>query len=757
MSVNKTTIVFSSVIFAGTAGIPLSTVGQTVGQEIQEVEEVVVTAQRREQSILEVPVSLELLTEEKLAGLSDARDLYQVSPSLVYVGGVASSTQALNIRGVGGGAHVSAFEPSVTVVVDQVSTGPGGAALVDFWDVARIEVLNGPQGTLFGKNVSAGMLNIVTNDPTDEFEMKGLISYEGEYEEYRVEGVLNGPLTDNLNARLAFYGLDEGEGTLQNLERGTEDNTKSRYGVRLKTAYDQEALEFNMALSFERQDNDCCSRAITVIDPAVAGGLTNGFLVPAIQASGMVVDDENTHTISDGVAYEDTETFHGVWELAWELDSGHTVKSITGYRNWDQAEWNDVDAYPNDFIRGGLTHEMQLFTEEIQFVSPSGGDLEYLLGFYYYNMDLDEQTILEGCSTVCTALFASPTPLFFKSTWTSNVKVENIAVFGDVTYKFSDKWTGFAGARLLREDITVRGDLNGNFVFWPVGDFPEQEASNEDTDWMGRVGLQYYPTENAMVYGSYSRGYKGSGINNSINGQIWTGDPEEAVLDPETVDNFEIGVKLSALDNRATLTATAFFSEFKGFQASAFDGSSGFILRNAGVLQSSGLELGFDGSLWEGGALSVNMAYVDAEFDEFLGAPCAKTAIAAGTCVDATGGQDLSGEPVNRSPKWRYTIAGQQSFNLGSASAYVRLEYMWRDENILDGDLDPNTFQGSYGLVNARVAVAPTENLEIALWGRNLADEVYCNAIFDMPLWDGAYGCYPGKLRQVGAEIIARF
>ncbi len=750
MMVHHKATVLAVAVFAGFIGQPLPSFGQAV-------EEVVVTAQRREQSVLDVPVSLEVLTEEELVGLSDVRDLYQVSPSLVYVGGVASSTQALNIRGVGGGAHVSAFEPSVTVVVDQVSTGPGGAALVDFWDVARIEVLNGPQGTLFGKNVSAGMLNIVTNDPTSEFEISGALNYEAEYEESRIDAVINGPITDNLNARVAAYGVDQGKGLLDNVVRGSEDNKKGRYGVRLKTAYEQDSFAFNMALSFERQDNECCSRAITVIDPMVAGALTNLFLVPAIGASGITVGEANTQTINDSNAFEDTETVHAVWELAWELDSGHTIKSITGYRTWDQAEWNDVDAYPNDFIRGGLTHDMTLFSEEIQFLSPDDGPLQYLLGFYYYNMDLDEQTILEGCMTVCTILFGSPTPLFFRSTWTSKVEVENLGLFGDVTYKFSDQWTGFVGLRLLREEIKVRGDLDGNFPFWPVGDFPEQSVSKDDSDWMGRIGLQYYPTDTAMLYGSYSRGYKGAGINNSINGQIWTGDPQEAVLDPETVDNFEFGLKMTSHDNRLAWTATLFISEFKGFQASAFDGSSGFILRNAGVLTSNGLELGVEGNLWEGGGLSANVAYVDAEFDEFLGAPCSKTAIAAGTCVDATGGQDLSGQQVNRSPKLRYTIAGHHAFNIGNADAYVRVEYMWRDDNILDGDLDPNTFQDAYGLLNARFGVGVTENVEVALWGRNLTDEVYSNAKFDMPLWDGAYGSYPGRLRQIGVEVRATF
>ena len=743
-------LVLPALLVLAFAGDPLPALGDAL-------EEVLVTSQRRAQNVLDVPVSIDLLTEDELKGLSDVRDLYQVSPSLVYVGGIASSAQALNLRGVGGGAHVSAFENSVSVVVDQVSAGYGGAALVDFFDIARIEVLNGPQGTLFGKNVSAGLLSIVTNDPTDEFEGRGSVSYENEYEELRIDGVISGPLSENLNGRLAFYALDQGEGILDNVVRGTEDVTKNRWGLRGKTSYGVDNFEFNMTLQYEEQDNDCCSRAIHKVDPNVAGALTSGFLVPHIEANGVIPSDENTKVISDGYAYENTETFHGVWELIWTLDSGHILKSITGYRDWTQEEWNDVDSYPDDFVRGGLTHDMQLFTQEIQLMSPSDQNLEYLLGLYYYDMDLDEQTILEGCSTICTILFGSPVPLFFRTTWTSNVKVENMAAFGHASYQFTEQLKGFIGARIVHEKITVVGDLDGDFPFWPVGDFPEQKADNSDTDWMGTIGLQYYPSEDTMIYGSYSRGYKGSGINNSIASSIWVGDPQESVLDPETVDNFEFGVKLSNADNTLAVSATIFMSEFEDFQASAFDGSSGFILKNAGVLETRGLELGIDSNPWEGGALSLNLAYVDAEFDEFLGAPCSKYAIAAANCSDAEGGADLSGQEVNRSPKWRYSLVGQQEFTIGSMEAYARLEYMWRDKNILDGDLDPNTFQDDYGLLNARFAVMPTENVEIAIWGRNLTDEAYANGKFDLPLWDGAYGSYPGKLRQIGAELIVNF
>ncbi len=743
MRIFKTPVLLSSILATAFTAIPQISVGQNV------LEEIVVTAQRREQNLLDVPVSLDVLTEKDLEGLSDVRDLFKIAPTVQFQGGVSSGGQSLAIRGVGGGGFSSSFEHSVSVVVDQIATGPSGSAFVDFWDIARIEVLNGPQGTLFGKNVSAGLINIVSNDPTDEFEGMTSVSYEGEYEKLRIDGVLSGPLTENLNARLSFYSNNQDEGIIQNPTRGTTENKKDSLGIRLKTAYQGDSFEFNMALTYEEQDAICCGRVFTAVEPASLGPFA-AIALGQIQAAGLELNQDNNITLGEGRVWDDIEAFNGAWELIWELDSGHQIKSVTGYRNWEQSDWNDVDGVDVNIIDGGLTHDMDFYSQELQFLSPTGGDLEYILGLYYLYYDIVETTRLE---TSAAGIFGAD----LQDDWRTGVVVENVAAFGHVTYKFTDHWTGFFGARILHEKQTVDGKRVGNFLF--PGDQPFVEHSIDDADWMGTIGLQYFPSENTMFYGSYSRGYKSGNIDNPIGSTFFLGDFEGPIVEPETVDSFELGVKTAMLDNRLSMTATVFFSEFQDFQASAFDvNANSFVFTNAGVVQTSGLELDINASLWEGGSLSFAMAYIDAEFDEFTGAPCPVPQITAGTCNGAIPGTaDLSGRGVNNSPKVRYVISGQQDFNVGDSSGYIRAEYAWRDNTTFDGDLDQNTAVSSYGLLSARLAFLPRENIEVAIFGRNLTDEYYFVRIIDAPLEPGLYSGHPGLERQLGAEVIVRF
>jgi len=240
---------------------------------------------------------------------------------------------------------------------------------------------------------------------------------------------------------------------------------------------------------------------------------------------------------------------------------------------------------------------------------------------------------------------------------------------------------------------------------------------------------------------------------------LFLGDPISPIIEPETVDSFELGAKMSALDNRVTVSATVYLSEFDDFQSSSFvTQSNSFVFTNAGELSTRGLEFNVDGNLWEGGSVNLALAYVDAKFDVFTGAPCTVPDVAAGTCSGAVPGtSDLSGQNVNNSPKFRYVIGARQDFMIGGAEAYVRAEYMWRDDVVFDGDLDPNTGIDAYGLLSARFGVQVRDNIEVALWGTNLTDEYYWLRIIDAPVESGLYSGHPAPERQIGAEVTVRF
>lgn len=714
------------------------------------LEEIIVIAQKREQSVLDVPVAVSVLTGESLeaSGISSVGELSMIAPSVRFAGSVSSSGQGMLIRGVGGAAFATGFEGSVGTMIDGVVTGPGGSSIAEFWDIERIEVLRGPQGTLFGKNTSAGAVNIISKQPTSEFEAEAGVRWGEEFDELRLDGVVSGPLSENLTGRVAAFWYDQGEGYVDNVILNDTENKKERWGIRLKTAYESGPLSVNVSLAYDEQDNNCCVRTFSAIDNSSAGALTAFFLLPSLAASGVEPSLSNRTSIADEVIFEDVENLHGVLEVAWELESGHVIKSITGYRDWEQEEYNDVDFLPLDVISGQIFNSLELFTQELQLLSPAGQNLEYVLGLYYYDTEISDNTILDGGTSI--------TGVFGSTEWDNTVDVENIAVFGHATYKFSDQWSAYAGVRYISEDIDAQGVRGGNFFAFP-GDFAPASASSSDNDWVGTAGVQFYPAEKTMVYASVSRGYKGSAIDTTIGGSFFTGNPNQAVLNPETVLSYELGVKTALLDGRVLLNAAAFMSEFDDFQATAFNGTS-YVLRNAGVLDSDGVELDVTALLWEGATLVFNAAYIDATFDEFTGAPCTVAQNADGSCVANGGVQDLSGQPLNNSSEWQYTVNLKQAFKVGQLNAYAVAEYAWQDDVVFDGDLDPFTAQDSFGVANFRLGVTTAnDRYDLALFARNAFDEDYSLRIADAPLYSGAYASYPAPGRSVGIELRASY
>jgi iron complex outermembrane receptor protein len=273
---------------------------------------------------------------------------------------------------------------------------------------------------------------------------------------------------------------------------------------------------------------------------------------------------------------------------------------------------------------------------------------------------------------------------------------------------------------------------------------------------VGTAGVQFRPDVDTMIYASVTRGYKGAAIDTTIGSRFFTGGADSAVLDPEIVLSYELGLKTSTLNNRLLFSGTVFYSEFDDFQATSFDGTS-FVLRNAGVLESQGVEVDITASLWEGGTLNFSGAYVDATFDEYTGAPCTVGQVASGACQANGGVQDLSGEPLNNNAEWQYTVNFRQDASLGGVGVYFLGEYAWTDEVVFDGDLDPNTTQDAFGLANFKLGAVFADTWDIALFARNAFDEDYSLRTADAPLYTGAYGLYPALDRMIGVELRADF
>lgn len=733
------------------AALTIGTPFAAAAQDSAVVEELIVTAQKREQGLSQVPISITALSGEQLerSGVSRVEDLYAIAPSVSFSPAQSSSGAGLRIRGVGSAAFSSATESSVSTIIDGVVAGPGGAALTDLFDVARVEVLRGPQGTLFGKNSSAGAINVVSRAPTDAFSGFANLRYGEALREIRAEGAISGTIAPNLRARLAGYRLTQNEGQVWNPVRKTDENKRDRWGLRLRADYEIGPNKLDFIAQYEEQDNACCRVSFYGLDSRAYGALTRLYLLPRQAANGVVPSPDNRLSIADGPLNESTQTTHLVATASHEFQNGHVLRSISGYRKWEELDTIDVDGVDVNLGNDARQQrDLSILSEELQLISPGDQNLQYVLGLYFYDQNSGGDSITAGGAG--TILGQSST------TSRGTVDVRNYAAFADGTYDFNEQWQAFAGLRVLYEKMEVSSQRSGNYFAFSPGTF-QGKISTDDTNWVGRVGVRFVPNSNQSYYLSASRGYKGRAVDNST-GNLFFTNPDRAVLNPELVHAYEFGARTKWWENRLVLNLTFFYSDFFDYQAGSFDNvTSSIILRNAGKLNTKGVEADFALIPWQGGSISGGLAYVDAVFEDFKGAPCTVVQNALRTCP--VGGQDLSGRPLSNNPKWQYNIRGQQTFPLADAiEGYVRGEYSWRDDVTYGGDLNPATRQPAFGVANFRVGLTFADgDYEVSAFVENAFDESYALRIYDSPAFPGSYSAFFGPSRTYGAELRAKF
>ncbi len=754
MSAKQALIAISAVIGMVSVGESQAEEGETGARAI---EEIIVTAQRRDESLRDVPISVGVVQEDVLFsfGISEVDDLAAIDPSLTVNAASGTAGEGFRIRGIGGSTFADGIEQSVSVLIDEVITGSSGSGLLEFWDIDRIEVLRGPQGTLFGKNASAGVISVHTNDPTDTLSSKLRAEYSPTFDDSRLDFHIGGPIADSLGLRLSGFYANRADGYIDNPVSGTGENEKERWGSRLKGIWKGQSFEVDASIEYFEQDNECCSRTYRSIneDVAATSGLSQLF-ISRLNANELVPSDEQYTTLTDASITHTNEVLHATLKPSWTFDSGLELRSITGYRDWDQRAITDSDMIDIDVAnRLDVKRDMQVFSQEFQLLSPQEAKLKYLVGLYYFRQWFDVDADLQGGS----ALTGGTTLQTLQET---EVDSENYAIFLHVSYAFSEQLEGFIGLRLLRDKISADFVSDGNFFAFPVGSLAGAETS-EDSNWTGTIGLKYYLRESMMFYGSVSRGYKGPAIDVSASGVI--ADPDaDPILDPEIVVNYELGARTSWLDNRLQLDATVFYSDVDDFQASAFDSqTSTFVLRNAGKMESSGVELSLAALLTPNLQLNFTGTYTDAKYVDFTGVPCTAPDLVAGTCFNSPAaappgaivGQDLSGEHVNQIPKWALVMGLHYSYTLGRLNGYARFDLSWQDDMVSDLDLDPATTVPSYSIANFELGVYPAERWLVQGWVRNAFDEAYTNRVFDAPAFSGGYAQFLAQPRTAGVTI----
>jgi outer membrane receptor protein involved in Fe transport len=728
------------------------------------LEEVLVTASKRVQGMQDVPIALSVMNSEKIAdqGIGDLEEMAVFMPNVHIAEGGAGDQ--LFIRGVGSGINYG-FEQSVGTFIDGVYFGRGQASRSTFLDIARVEILKGPQSTLFGKNTVAGAISITTARPGDEFEGMVEATAEPEFDGWGATLVLSGPLTDTLGARFAVK-RDETDGYMNNTFKGRDERQEENTVARI--VLDWAATDmFDVSFKYEKGETETLGRQdlITVATPFAIDRYREAD--PEFTASfGYDKSSQNIAGVISDDQYHDSE-----WDIATltaELAVGDfTLKSITGYVDYQFDNYLDSDYGPLQFIARGRDEAHEQFTQEFLLSSPVGETIEYLAGVYYQDESLEHESVTDVLLSNAGIGGGS-----FDATGNSTFNQDSTTLSGFVqgTFNVTDTFRAIVGIRYSQDekefdkigriaqpfstipDNALAGIYDAVLNFSTDHEFRDGFATRctgigydcvtvpFDTDrtksnTTGDITLQWNATDDIMAYFKVGNGYKAFGFDQGNSRGLV--DPQ--AFEQEEVISYELGSKMDLLGGRARLNMALFYSEFEDLQVSAFDGNAGFVVGNAGESEVYGFEV--DGSMAVTEELSVNasLAYLDASYTSFPNAACNESQVlewiagggARGSCT-----QDLAGEPLQFSPEFAGSLA-LEYFTTISDSLNLRLttDINYSDDYHVANDLDPVLEQGSFTKLNARVELSSANDTwSIAVLGKNLTDEKTSTWGNDVPL-----------------------
>jgi iron complex outermembrane receptor protein len=703
------------------------------------LEEVVVTAQKQIESAQEVPLALTAIQGDSLEshGITNFNDLTKASPSLTVTQSDNPNNNTLALRGIGTYSFSQGVESSVAVILDDVALARQAQVFnSDLIDVERIEVLRGPQSTLYGKSSSAGVVNIVTKAPsaTPEAVLQTSVTDD---REWRVSGSVSGPLADAVRGRLTAY-ANERKGNIENLHTGHDLNGSESRGVRAKLAADiSPDLDILFIADYSNTWANCCAYTYREV-PAGArffGAVPQSMVLPGIKPGKsndkLSIDNEPTSSTTD-------------WGSSLQINyafGDYTLSSITAYRDWYLNRSADVDGIlspPGLALNSNGTYEFNTFSQELRLVSPSSERFSYVAGAYYSNGDTD-RTFSRG-------------PLGAVS-WHPTSTTEQMALFTQTKFSVTDNLDLIAGLRLNEERISYKfRDLMAH-----------QNFSGSDSDFAipGKIGLQYRINPDVMTFATYSLGYKGKAydLSSGFNAARQATQP----LDPETSRSFELGIKSMLFDRRLMLNATAFLTKYRNFQAQTIDyltvGSvttANVVLANVGKLETKGIEIESALLVTDNLQLNLSLAYTDAIIEQFKNASCWAGQTAATGCnpnpanPGVAGTQDLDNARLNNSPKIKYTLGADYKLPIAAMpfDGFAALAYTWQDKIAFDLTDDPGTVQDAFGILNLSLGIVEKDSgkYKVSLFVNNVLNKSYAAGIGNI---GSVWGAKPVYFQQV--------
>ncbi|WP_240791722.1 MULTISPECIES: TonB-dependent receptor [Pseudomonas] len=672
-------------------------------EEPAALEAVTVTATRREAPLQKVPVAVSVVEGEQLErdNRNNVASIVQQVPTLNYRAGASNKDTSLFIRGVGTISTSPGVEPTVATVVDGVVFGRPGQSTLDLLDLERIEVLRGPQGTLFGKNASAGVLNVVSKAIPEQTHGYVDYSHFGGGDENRLRFGIGGRLSEQFKGSLSTLWGDY-DGNVENLANGHDVNGYARKGVRGKLEFEpSEDLRLTLIADYMKGEDTLPSGVVTKASTAFTNQL--GAVVPSAHNRD-ISSDYKTHVIDENQGLSA--------QLDWQLGD-YTLTSISAWRGWDNTQYQDGDRralLPVTASHDKGTLDYDQYSQEFRLTSPKGQFNEYVLGAFYMHGTSNEVyqrlSVNGGVSNNGRADYS-----------TTN---DSVALFGENTFNFTDDFRAIFGLRWTHDDLEYDHRRVSTSATAVTGIQPSTASSGavDEDGWSGRTGLQYDFNDNLTGYVTYSRGYKGPAYNVFFNMQP----RDTGALKPETSDAYEIGLKSTALDNRLVANLALFHTDYDNYQANFFDTVANQVvtrLVNAGKVKTQGVELDASFQATRQLKLSAALAYTKARVDHFN---C--PAGAAANC-------DIDGGRLPFTPDWKSYVRADYSIALDNGlDLELSSDFNWQDAVQFSLDQNPDTVQGAYGIWNASIALADyNDGWRVALLGKNLGDKSYAQML----------------------------
>ena len=762
MKIGSRQTVLSAAVLAALTALPVAQ-AQDGG-----LEEIVVTARKQTESLQDVGIAVSAMsqTEIERTFARDLTDLASISPNLIIddtgqgPGGVA----AIFIRGIGVADVEKNFDPAVGVVVDGMFIGANAGSLLRSIDLASAEVLRGPQGTLFGRNTIGGLINVTRTQPTGELGGKLRAGVEN-YDTYYVDGVLNFGLTDNLAGKVVVAKREQDEGYFDNATTGQDGRGKVDYqSYNLNMLWSvTDNLELEFTYQEEETDQDTPELINTAQDrhlfcnntgQSPGNNVDYGYCSPSmnspvsgdryvtlnqgLRSGGPTADRDNPLLFSmesDAVPLPlqstfDTEMYS--FEARWTLSDSYRIDYLFGHWESDETAFTNWDGVPELLYSTSRPGSYEQDSHELRLTYDAGGRLSFVGGVYYW----ESSYIAESNSWVG---FPAPGLIIDIFQFTEQ-DTESRAVFFEGDYAVTDRLTLTVGGRYTKDEKKTRQEGNVETISGEFTSNPEEEWS----EFTPRMGARYAFNDDVMAFFTYSKGYRSGGFNGRVNSVI---EAREA-FDPETVDNYELGIKSEWLDNRLRVNANIFFMEYEDKQEELqLPDSSGTgqktVVTNASSATIQGIEFDVQAYVSDRLSLRANLGYLDTEYDNFQ-----YTAL-DGTVVD------LSSLEFRRAPDVTGTLDATYEWDMAGGTAWVRGSYHYIGGHFTNVTNSPELENDGQSLVDASVNYAMSNGLTLSLFGRNLTDEDGYSHGYDVAgLWSYAAVRAP---RTYGVELVYNF